>query len=653
MMTIPSIQVLLVEDDEDDYLLTRDLLEEIEGVRFNLDWERNYDAGLAQMHQRRHDVYLVDYRLDGRTGLDLIRQALSEGVRAPFILLTGQGDHEIDLEAMRSGAADFLIKGQFESPLLERSIRYAIQQARTLEALRQSKEFAERILDSSVDGIFAFDRSMRLTLWNPGMEQITGVKRDRAAGELAFNVMPCFLESGEERFFHEALEGRTAEGKDRPYHVPATGRRGSFESRYSPLRSDGGEVIGGLAIIRDITERKRLEEQFQHSQRLEAVGRLAGGVAHDFNNLLTAITGYSELLLNDRKNDRELCEQVEEIHKAARRAAALTSQLLTFSRHRATQSKVLVLSAVIAETEKMLRRVIGEDIELVVRGDRQNGCVRADRGQLEQVVMNLAVNARDAMPKGGKLTITTESQHLVPPCSAEIGVPPGDFLVLSVADTGQGMSPHTLSHVFEPFFTTKEPDKGTGLGLSTVYGIIQRGGGHIRIASELGKGTTFTIYLPRVFEAPDSLESRQSSAAAAGEGETILLVEDQETVRRLVGKILRMNGYCILEASEGSEAIRQTERHDGPIHLLVTDMVMPRMTGGVLARQLQARRPEMRILFVSGYASENIDDPAMMNLAPEHFLQKPFTMEELTRKVRALLDQPVDRGRAGSASADL
>ncbi len=647
-MKSPSVKVLLVEDDEDDYLLTRDLLEEIEGVEFELDWVRDYASALEAMHARQHDVCLVDYRLDGWTGLELLRQAMDEGVRAPIILLTGQGDQEIDLEAMRMGAADFLIKGQFESPLLERSIRYAIQQTKTLDALRQSKEFAERIIDSSVDGIFAFDRSMRLTLWNPGMEQITGIPREEAVGKTAFDVMPCFLEIGEARFFHEALEGRTAEGKDRPYHVPTNGRRGSFESRYSPLRSENGEVIGGLAIIRDITERKRLEEQFQHSQRLEAVGRLAGGVAHDFNNLLTAITGYSELLLHERRHDRELCEQVEEIHRAARRAAALTSQLLTFSRHRAAQSKVLVLSAVIAETEKMLRRVIGEDIELSVQGDSQGGCVRADRGQLEQVVMNLAVNARDAMPQGGALTIKTECQHLVPPCSAEIGVPPGDYVVLSVTDTGQGMSQHTLSHVFEPFFTTKEPDKGTGLGLSTVYGIIQRGGGHIRIASELGKGTTFTIYLPRMFETPDAAEARHGSPAATSEGETILLVEDQETVRRLVGRILRMNGYCVLEASEGAEAIRQAQRHDGPIHLLVTDMVMPRMTGGVLARQLQSQRPKMRILFVSGYSSENIDDPSIMNIAPEQFLQKPFTMAELIQKVQTLLDQRAK----GSGGAD-
>jgi PAS domain S-box-containing protein len=638
-MKTPSIQVLLVEDDEDDYLLTRDLLEEIQGVHFNLDWKRDYDSGLAAMHVGKHDVHLVDYRLGERTGLDLMRQAALEGVRVPFILLTGQGDHEIDVQAMRAGAADFLIKGQFEAPLLERSIRYAIQQTRTLNALRQSKEIAERIIDSSVDGIFAFDRAMRLTLWNPGMEQMTGVPRAEAVGKPAFNVMPCFLESNEERFFRDALEGRTAEGKDRPYNVSATARRGSFESRYSPLRSDSGEVIGGLAIIRDITERKRLEEQFQHSQRLEAVGRLAGGVAHDFNNLLTAITGYSELLLRSRGNDRELCEQVEEIHKAAHRAAELTGQLLTFSRHRATQTQILVLSDVVAGTEKMLRRVIGDDIELIVKGDPQSGCVRADRGQLEQVVMNLAVNARDAMPKGGKLTITAESQHLTPPCLGEIGVPPGDYLVLSIADTGMGMSQHTRSHVFEPFFTTKEPDKGTGLGLSTVYGIIQRADGYIRVASELEKGTTFTIYLPRVYEPPDREVSHRHSATATGEGETILLVEDQETVRRLVGRILRMSGYCVLEASEGAEAIRQSQSHDGAIHLLVTDMVMPRMTGGVLARQLRSQRPEMRILFVSGYSSENIDDPSMTDLSPDHFLQKPFTMEELTRKVRMLLDE--------------
>lgn len=637
-MAFDPIKVLLVEDDEDDYLLTRDMLQEIEGASFQLDWERNYAVALATLLQRRHDVYLVDYRLWERTGLELLQEAIGGGVRAPIILLTGQGDHAIDLEAMRMGAADFLVKGNFESPLLERSIRYAIQQTLTLDALRQSKEFAERIIDSSVDGIFAFDRGMNVTLWNPGMVRITGINRPNAVGRSALEVMPCFLEIGEERFFHEALSGRVAEGKDRPYYVAESEHRGFFESRYAPLKSDEGEVIGGLAIIRDITERKRLEEQFRHSQRLEAVGRLAGGVAHDFNNLLTAITGYSELLLKDLRHDRELCQQVEEIHNAARRAAALTSQLLTFSRHRATQSKVLELSAVMVEMEKMLRRVIGEDVELVVQQDAQQGCVRADRGQLEQVVMNLAVNARDAMPKGGKLTISAQSQHLVPPCVTEIGVPPGDYVILSVSDTGAGMSPATIQHIFEPFFTTKDPDKGTGLGLSTVYGIVSRDGGYIRVDSELEKGTTFRIYLPRVFEAPQSLVEKSGLNTANGRGETILLVEDQETIRRLVGKILRMNSYCVLEASNGEEALRQAEHHDGPIHLLLTDMVMPRMTGGALARRLRELRPDIRTLFVSGYASENIDDPAMNNLPPEQFLQKPFTMENLTQKVRHILE---------------
>lgn len=637
-MAFDPIKVLLVEDDEDDYLLTRDMLQEIEGASFQLDWERNYAVALATLLQRRHDVYLVDYRLGERTGLELLQEAIGGGVRAPIILLTGQGDHAIDLEAMRMGAADFLVKGNFESPLLERSIRYAIQQTLTLDALRQSKEFAERIIDSSVDGIFAFDRGMNVTLWNPGMVRITGINRPNAVGRSALEVMPCFLEIGEERFFHEALSGRVAEGKDRPYYVAESEHRGFFESRYAPLKSDEGEVIGGLAIIRDITERKRLEEQFRHSQRLEAVGRLAGGVAHDFNNLLTAITGYSELLLKDLRHDRELCQQVEEIHNAARRAAALTSQLLTFSRHRATQSKVLELSAVMVEMEKMLRRVIGEDVELVVQQDAQQGCVRADRGQLEQVVMNLAVNARDAMPKGGKLTISAQSQHLVPPCVTEIGVPPGDYVILSVSDTGAGMSPATIQHIFEPFFTTKDPDKGTGLGLSTVYGIVSRDGGYIRVDSELEKGTTFRIYLPRVFEAPQSLVEKSGLNTANGRGETILLVEDQETIRRLVGKILRMNSYCVLEASNGEEALRQAEHHDGPIHLLLTDMVMPRMTGGALARRLRELRPDIRTLFVSGYASENIDDPAMNNLPPEQFLQKPFTMENLTQKVRHILE---------------
>ncbi|HEY8667877.1 MAG TPA: response regulator [Tepidisphaeraceae bacterium] len=674
-MTNEPIKVLLVEDDEDDYLLTRDLLADITGTRFAMEWQPRFEDALDVIRQFRHDVYLIDYRLGDHNGLDLVRAAIALGCRAPLILLTGQGNPEIDIEAMRAGASDFLIKGQFEAPLLERSIRYSMQQSRTLEELRESKEFAERIINSNVDGIVAFDRDYRFTVWNPGMERLAGISKDEAIGRSAFEVLPFLREIGEDKLIQGALEGQSAVGHDRPYHIEATDKHGFFEGHYSPLRNESGEIIGGLGIIRDITESKRLGEQLQHSQKLEAVGRLAGGVAHDFNNLLTAITGYSEIAGARAGDDHELGEAIEEIRKAARRAAALTGQLLTLSRRHVVQPKVLDLNAVVADVEKMLGRIIGEDVDLLTIIEPNLGRIRADRGQLEQVIMNLAVNARDAMPKGGSLTIETANlclsdcdQHvgegtkaqrhegtqergnihfvpscLLPPCLPHAHVvPPGAYVVLSVRDIGVGMDAQTRSRIFEPFFTTKGPDKGTGLGLSTVYGIIRQSNGHIFVDSEVGKGTTFTIYLPKVEGAIAPLASPSPPTPGAGRGargnssETLLLVEDQDVVRRLICRILRQQGYSVLEASHGHEAIDLSSRHGGEIQLMITDVIMPEMSGGELARRLSPIRPGMKVLYVSGYADSQVLQQGVDDL--ENFLQKPFTMDDLTGKVREILD---------------
>ncbi|HVP51056.1 MAG TPA: PAS domain S-box protein [Terriglobales bacterium] len=384
---------------------------------------------------------------------------------------------------------------------------------------------------------------------------------------------------------------------------------------------------------------RQSEKQLWQSQKMEAVGRLAGGVAHDFNNLLTVIKGYTELMLSDLKPLDPMRPEMEEVQKAADRAAALTRQMLAFSRRQVLAPKVVNLNYLVEDMNKLLRRLLGEDIDLCISLDDDLGCVKADPGQIEQVIMNLAVNARDAMPRGGKLTLETANLELDQSYSREHAmVKPGAYVMLAITDTGSGMDAETLSHVFEPFFTTKEQGKGTGLGLSTVYGIVKQSGGYIWPYSEPGMGTTFKIYLPRVDEMAERAQARTQAPPGLGGTETILLVEDEEGVRGLTRQLLQRHGYTVLEAEHGQDALLLCERYSGPIHLLLSDVVLAQMSGRELVQRLTPLRPEMKVLYMSGYSDEAIFQHGVL----EHgtaFLQKPFTTESLMRKLREVLDQ--------------
>jgi hypothetical protein len=394
-----------------------------------------------------------------------------------------------------------------------------------------------------------------------------------------------------------------------------------------------------LAILHDVTEQKKLEEQFRQAQKMEAVGRMASGIAHDFNNMLTVILGYSDLLAR-RVGDRgPFSQELLEIRKAGDRAAAFTRQLLAFSRKQVLMPEVLDLNTVVTELEKILHRLLGEDLELRAVLDPDLGHVKADPSQIEQVIMNLAVNARDAMPAGGRLTIETRNVELDEDYAREhAAVRPGPHVMLAVSDTGTGMDEDTRSRIFEPFYTTKEPGKGTGLGLSTTYGIVKQSGGSIWVYSELGHGTTFKIYLPRV-EEPLGKETREAPAGAArslGGYETVLVAEDDEAIRLLARLALERHGYSVLMAKGGAEALEVVRGHRGPIHALVTDMLMPGMSGRELAAQVRVLRPDLRVLFVSGYSETAVGGDGELG-EKSAFLEKPFTTEALARKVRQLL----------------
>jgi nitrogen-specific signal transduction histidine kinase/CheY-like chemotaxis protein len=386
-----------------------------------------------------------------------------------------------------------------------------------------------------------------------------------------------------------------------------------------------------------VTERKHLEEQFRQAQKMEAVGRLAGGVAHDFNNMLTLILGYSDLMLQTLAPASPQFTALGEIKRAAERAAALTRQLLAFSRKQVIAPRVLDVNALVANMDKMLRPLIGEDVELVTALGPGAGPVRADVGQLEQVLVNLAVNARDAMPQGGRLTIATANVELDEACArTHLDVRPGPYLCLTVQDTGCGMDEEVLAHLFEPFFTTKEVGKGTGLGLSTAYAIVRQTGGHIDVTSAPGQGTTFRIYLPRATGPVEPDPAAGSPGEASGAAQTILVVEDEETVRALVGTVLRQHGYTVLEAADAGAALQLGAEHPGPVHLLVTDVVMPRVSGHQLAQRLQALRPGLKVLYLSGHTEDAILRAGVRE-AEISFLPKPFTPEDLARKVRDVL----------------
>ena len=407
-----------------------------------------------------------------------------------------------------------------------------------------------------------------------------------------------------------------------------------------------GNAVRFIGVTQDLTERKHLEDQFLQAQKLDGIGRLASGVAHDFNNLITVITGYTEMALGDLALETPLRDSMEEIGKAAMRAASLTRQLLTFSRRQISQPKEIVLNDLVGEFEKMLERLIGEDVELVLSLDPEAGALRADPGQIEQVILNLAINARDAMPHGGRLFIET-SRFLAGEeiAHAQLGMAAGEYVLLSVSDTGSGMTEDVKAHIFEPFFTTKEVGKGTGLGLSTVYGIVTQSGGTISVCSEPGHGSTFKMRFPAV-EAGRSGSAKPSAEVTPAGYETILLAEDEAAVRKYVRQILERQGYTVLEACNGREALEAAQRHRGPIHLLLTDIVMPEMGGVDLVAEFGVARRQVPVLCMSGYTDR------VWRQEDLGYLQKPFTPTALLTQLRTILDAAEAGSRLFSRAAE-
>jgi len=904
------LKVLLIEDDEDDYILTRSLFSEIKGWHFDLEWINNFDAGLARMEGGQHDVCLVDYRLGAKNGIDLLRTALEKGYQAPIILLTGQGEREIDLEAMKAGAADYLVKGRLDPGLLERSIRYAIERKRaaaqaaaeqmrlaafgtevglaltqrdSLEAiLRRCALAMVRYLNGALARIWIFDaeeKTFRLqasegpvseaeknssqqpkvtlsletiangqpilinqAVGDPRIQDQAWVKRE---GIVAYAGYPLMLEErvvglmslfscnplsestlqemasvangialcieskrsaealGASEFKYQSVVENIQEvifqvdrvgcwtflnpawtsmtgfklketlgtrlsdyihPEDRERHwellqqliartqsfsrdeIRFLAKDGSFrwvEVYAQPTLDD--HAMGASGTLRDITENKRseaeieklaafvrcnpdpvmelaadgslsylnpaagdmarslqlqkpeallpaeavsiareclrlgrsklrheisikgrtlcwsffpiigsqvvhcygsdtterldLEAQLRHAQKLESIGQLAAGVAHDFNNILTIIQGHSDRLLAQCAGEERITEPLRQVSAAANRASSLTRQLLMFSRKQVMQPRVLDLNGVLGNMGKMLHRLLGEDIAVELKCAEGTLAIEADAGMIEQIIMNLAVNSRDAMPKGGQLLITTTTGEADDSyVKAHPEARSGRFVCLSVKDTGCGMDEQTQGRIFEPFYTTKEVGKGTGLGLATVYGIVKQHQGWIEVTSAVGAGTTFQVFLPRSAKAPEIIaEHAAAPAIVPGRKETILLVEDEPMLRELAKIILSDYEYQVLEASTGAEALRVWEAHHGQVDLLLTDMVMPEgMNGRELADKLKLRKPALKIIYTSGYSAEVMGAESVQRNI--RFLQKPYPPPQLAQAVRECLD---------------
>ena len=647
----PSLHALLVGNREENFFLIREILTR-NGSPFKaeIDHAASLPDAKAMLHQQYYDLVLFEHETADTVAIQLLSEFLRDGLSIPFIVLVENADEAAIANILQAGAWDCVDKSQMNGTSLARTIRWAL----ALHSTQRERTFAQdslrklsRAVEQSADTVMVTNREGVIEYVNPAFEALTGHSSQEVIGKT-----PRILKSGEqspeiyEELWKTILSGNT-------YRKILVNRKKNGELYYveeniSPMRDAAGAITHFISNGRDLTDRLRIEAQLLQAQKMDAIGRLAGGVAHDFNNLLTIIMSYSELAQDSAVRGSALERKLQEIISAARRAAQLTRQLLAFGRKQPQALRVLELNDVIIETTQTLPRLIGEDIELTVLPGSGLGRVKIDPVQLEQMLMDLAAYSRDAMPQGGSLKIETSDVHLDDQYihRKHAIIPTGHYALITVTDTGVGISSDHLPHIFEPFYTTTPDGQGTGIGLATVYGIVKQLSGFIWAYSEPGNGTVFRIYLPCVTtrERPSDVPDLLPEPEAVG-SETLLLVEDEDAVRAATTEFLRLHGYTVLEAKDGLDALAVAKNHGSTIDLVVTDVVMPNMSGGQLAKQLEGFRPETKILFVSGYAGKTVIDHNVLDLET-NFLQKPFTLRQLSAKIREALN-----GRALGAGA--
>jgi two-component system, cell cycle sensor histidine kinase and response regulator CckA len=641
--------VLLVGAREENFYLIREILNRNQRtLPSELDHAHSIEEAKVMLQERSYGLILFDHETGDAAATKLLADFLQNGGIVPFIVLTETADEKAIAEIIEAGAWDWLEKSQLNGANLLRTIRCTL----TLQSSERERQLAEQSLrklscavEQSADTIMITNSDGVIEYVNPAFEKLTGYPLQEAMGQGR-----SILTSGQQppAIYRELWETISV---GNVYHSILVNRKKNGELYYvdeniSPIRDSEGNITHFVSNGRDVTKRLDLEAQLLQAQKMDAVGRLAGGVAHDFNNLLTIITSYSELALDSVVPGSATQNRLQEILSAARRAAELTRQLLAFSRNQPQALRVAELNPVVKGIVKTLHRLIGEDIELKFVPGKELGRIRLDPMQIEQILMNLAANARDAMPQGGRCTIETTNVYLAEPYAAakKAVIPTGRYAVLTVTDTGLGIPPEHLLHIFEPFYTTKPSGKGTGLGLATVYGIVKQNHGFVWAYSEDGMGTIFKVYLPCVQErAVTVTESAEPEVHSHHRGsETVLLVEDEDALRQATAEFLNLRGYTVLEAKDGRQALSIATSYESTIHLTVTDVVMPHLSGGQLAKELATVRPETGVLFVSGYAGQTVLDHKVVDVET-NFLQKPFTLTQLEGKVRAVLDHNGER----------
>ncbi len=625
-----DIGILVVEDDEDDLLLLREYLGQGRWSNSRLHVASTLGEGIDELSGHSVDLILLDLNLPDSAGLDtlaaILKQTDGDQTRSPVpvIVLTGLEDDDAGRQAVREGAQDFICKQSLTAAVLARAIEYGLERAANARALDASRRSFRNLVDVNLDAILVLDAADVVRYANPAATRLFL----REENELVGQVCPVSLESTAQPETTIAV----GEGEERIAQI----RVAETVWEGEPSR---------LLTLRDITERVRLEEQYRHAQKMEAVGQLAGGIAHDFNNVLMVILGFSQVVLDELPEDSEQRKNITEVLLACEHARGLVRQLLAFSRRQVLNIKAFDPNAAILEVDALLRRTLSGHVELSVTTAEGIGSVRADPDMLKQAIANLVINARDAMPAGGRITIGTEGVELTADdVLFRTGLQPGPHILISVRDTGHGIPEDIRARVFDPFFTTKERGKGSGLGLAMVYSAVVRLGGHVEVESEEGVGTEVKILLPLQTTAPVSgsaTETEEESEEAVSPGtETILLAEDDHGVRRLTQRLLTKQGYTVLEAQDGTEAMRVAEENDYAFDLLLTDVVMPHMGGPELARRLAKRKSGLRVLFMSGF-TDGLVPPEDLEHRHVSFLPKPADPGDLERAIRELLDNDV------------
>ncbi len=638
---VKKIRLLIIEDMEDDAFL---ILRELRKGGFEPDYtivdtKKDMEKALAA---QTWDIIVSDYFLPRFNGLEALEIAKNYDPDVPFILVSGVIGEDLAVAAMKAGAHDYMMKGNLKRliPAVKRELHDAqvrIAHRKSESDLEDSKNMLQSIIDNAAAVIYLKDTQGNYILINKQYETLFHINNDQIKGKNDYDIFSENVAAALRNNDRKVVEANRAMEFEEVIHH--NGDPHTYISVKFPICDASGVLTSVCSICTDITERKKLEARFQHAQKMEAIGTLTGGIAHDFNNILAVIIGNTELLQEQIQKGHYKADYLDEIKRAGQRAANLVHQLLAFSRKQVIKPKLINFNDILKDLEKMLGRIIGEDILLKIIPATGLWPVTIDPGQVDQVIMNIAVNARDAMPSGGNLNIQTKNIELKAGHFSDHDVEnlPGPYVMLTVSDTGIGMDAETRKRAFEPFFTTKETGKGTGLGLSTVYGIVKQNGGYIWAYSEPGHGTTIKIYLPKGKEDTAEFKRTEPVEGSLEGSETILVVEDDPSLRRLARKIFEKYGYNVLDAKNGIEALRIAREYEGAIQLVLTDVIMPEMNGAELVKHLIRKQPDLKYIYMSGYPENTLSNSGLSN-SNFDLIEKPFSTDTLVGKVRKVLD---------------